>query len=89
MKHEQQRLLRPTKSVGLAMTGLILCPLSELTQTETDAYTERDWGCSSVVEHLPFKQVVAGSIPATLILAPACDSVFHESVVARLMRTVE
>jgi hypothetical protein len=24
------------------------------------------WGCSSVVEHLPFKQVVDGSIPSTL-----------------------
>lgn len=29
----------------------------------------KQWGCSSVVEHLPFKQVVAGSIPATLSLA--------------------
>ncbi len=25
------------------------------------------WGCSSVVEHLPFKQVADGSIPSTLI----------------------
>ena len=32
-----------------------------------DAYTDSDWGCSSVVEHLTFNQVVAGSIPATLI----------------------
>ncbi len=30
----------------------------------------RDWGRSSVVEHLTFNQVVAGSIPAALILAP-------------------
>ncbi len=30
-----------------------------------------EWGCSSVVEHLPFKQVVEGSIPSTLtIYAP-------------------
>ena len=25
-----------------------------------------EWGCSSVVEHLPFKQVADGSIPSTL-----------------------
>ena len=31
------------------------------------------WGCSSVVEHLPFKQGVEGSIPSTLIFLPACQ----------------
>ena len=30
-------------------------------------YAKYKWGCSSVVEHLPFKQGVDGSIPSTLI----------------------
>ncbi len=40
------------------------------------------WGCSSVVEHLPFKQVVEGSIPSTLIYLPGTHSDFPKLITA-------
>ena len=39
------------------------------------------WGCSSVVEHLPFKQVVEGSIPSTLIYLPRTYSDFQMLII--------